>query len=215
MEGLWVMHDGPRSRGGYRGKEAIVYGLTPEVADVQLRKLVPDAAICVLDSMSSDFPTVADRYRAMGYRLIRREPLMVRPTQEVPLRTTPFPVCRVQTQEEADAVTKSARSRQILPVDLTVPIPRLRLYAAYDGAAPIGWVRSIVASPSGNWVSNMFVVGKYRRQGIGASLMSAMLKGDEESGANNSVLLASQTGTKLYRSIGNEQIGLLQLFVRR
>jgi GNAT superfamily N-acetyltransferase len=215
MEDLWVMHDGPRTRGGYRGKEAVVWGLAPEVADRQLRKLVPDAAVCVLDSMSSDFSTIADSYKALGYRLIRREPLMVRPTQYAPERISNFPVRRVLTQDEADAVTKSARSRQILPIDLSAPIPKLRLYAAYDGSAPIGWVRSIVASPSGNWVSNMFVVEKYRRQGIAASLISAMLKGDEESGAKNSVLLSSHTGTKLYRSIGYEQLGLLQLFVRR
>jgi len=53
----------------------------------------------------------------------------------------------------------------------------------------------------------------YRRQGIGAALMNAMLRDDKEHGSQASVLLASHAGAMLYPQLGYEKIGELLLFV--
>ena len=87
-----------------------------------------------------------------------------------------------------------------------------RLYAAYDGDVPIGWVRGIRTHSDCAWVAGMFVSPEYRRQGIGRSLLSAMLEDDACHGVNWSVLLASLTGALLYPHLGYREQGLLLLF---
>jgi predicted acetyltransferase len=75
----------------------------------------------------------------------------------------------------------------------------------------VGWVRSIVVG-NATWCSNMYVIERYRRRGIGRTLMCRMLRDDREHGAKSAVLLASHTGAKLYAAVGYEQIGTLLLF---
>jgi predicted acetyltransferase len=57
----------------------------------------------------------------------------------------------------------------------------------------------------------MYVVKSHRRRGIARALMTAMLEDDARHGARHSVLLSSTAGSKLYPTVGYEQIGLLQL----
>ena len=75
----------------------------------------------------------------------------------------------------------------------------------------VGWVRSIAVGEM-TWCSNMYVVEKHRRRGIGRAMMCRMLRDDREHGATMAVLLASHTGAKLYAAVGYEQIGTLLVF---
>jgi GNAT superfamily N-acetyltransferase len=120
---------------------------------------------------------------------------------------------RVTTADLATRLARAARSRQILPEYLRGDAP-LRAYVALKDDEPVGWVRSIVVGDA-TWCSNMFVVPQYRRRGIGAALLDAMLRDDRSGGANLAVLLASHTGAKLYPVVGYEQIGTLLLFAPR
>jgi GNAT superfamily N-acetyltransferase len=113
----------------------------------------------------------------------------------------------------ADRLAKAARSRQVLPAHFAKH-SLLRQYAALDGELPIGWVRSIVVGDA-TWVSNMYVEPKYRRRGIGKSLLARMLRDDRAAGAEMSVLLSSHTGALLYPHVGYERIGTLLLFTPR
>ena len=110
------------------------------------------------------------------------------------------------------AVARAARARQLLPEHLTQPDPPFRLYAAFDQETPVGWVTSVSTGSDCTWVSNLFVDPRYRRRGIGKSLMSAMLDEDAAIGSQYSALMASKTGALLYPQLGYEQHGLLLLF---
>jgi predicted N-acetyltransferase YhbS len=122
-----------------------------------------------------------------------------------------LPIKRVTTRSQADDLNKANRRRQILPVHLGRE-DTVRLYAAYDGTEPVGWVSSIPVQ-AGNWVSNLYVARLYRGQGIGRALMTTMLEDDNSHGAEWSVLLASGDGARLYPHVGYARIGTLQLFV--
>ena len=128
-------------------------------------------------------------------------------------RSERFPLVRVQTPAQADALSKAARRTMLLPEYLTTEPPPLRLYLAQDEAVPqvIGWVGS-AATSKGTWVTSLFVEKAYRRQGVGRDLMAQMLTDDKASGAPASVLLASHTGALLYPTLGYQQLGMLYLY---
>jgi predicted N-acetyltransferase YhbS len=124
--------------------------------------------------------------------------------------TTNDQVVRVRTNELAALIKAAVGRRQILEEKLEDEA--LRLYAAFEEGKPVGWVRSIQGPHNSRWVSNLYVDAAHRRKGLGSALMNAMLADDQHSGADYSVLLASKVGSKLYPTLGYEQIGLLQLF---
>jgi len=212
--GLRVMRDTPRRSGDYRTQEIIPVGLSPVEADKAIRAYDPPRfALVAIDSMDSPLEEIKDEYKDLGYRLLRREPMMVRDLRGVQAKPGLFPVVRVQTAEQAIAISKASGGRQILERDIFGPDPTLRLYACFDGENPAGWVRSIRAEERASWVSNMYVVEDYRRRGLGSALMTAMMEDDLRHGLEWSVLLASNAGSQLYATLGYEQIGVDQLFV--
>lgn len=210
---LRVMRDQPRRSGDYRTEEILAVGLAADEAAQAIRKYKPDRFfLCAIHGIDEPLDKIRDAYKAHHFRLLRREPLMVCRLDKVAVTPGPFPVVRVKTPTQAEAVRNAAGGRQILPQDLGVDTADLRLYAAYDGPEAVGWVRSIRGDESATWVSNMHVQPDYRRRGIASSLMTTMLADDKRFGAEWSVLLASNAGAQLYPTLGYKQIGLLQLF---
>ncbi|AIE83646.1 GNAT family N-acetyltransferase [Fimbriimonas ginsengisoli] len=210
---LWVMRDGPRRRGPYRGEEILAHGISPEEVAEAIREYAPERyAVCAIEGMDTDLEALKDRYKELGFRLLRREPMMVRPLRAEDQLARHPSVVRINHREEADRVAVAAGGRQILPLHLGLDDSPLRLYAWMQEDVPVGWVRSIRCGEAA-WVSNMYVHPNHRRKGIATHLLSAMLFDDRRLGIANSVLLASNAGSKLYPSLGYEQIGLLQLFV--
>jgi len=165
----------------------------------------------VLIDDPDQLPEAVTAFKAKGYRFLGREPLFA---LDIPQRTIflDHPVRRVTTIDDAAAIAKAARSKQILPDHLNTDDSACRLFAAFHEQTPIGWVRSIRTHDNCAWVSNMFVNPDYRRRGIGRSLLSAMLEDDLRLGVQWSVLLASLTGALLYPRIGYVQQGLLLIF---
>ena len=209
---FWQMKDGPRNKGDRRASEVVTTCLDAEKTMAHLRSLEGDRLfVCVLHPVDVSEESVLRGYKALGCRLLRREPMMVRWLTSLPDMPAPFPIRRVASAEDAAKVAKAARTKQILPKDIHDGDANLRLFTAWEGETPVGWVRSIRTSPESTWVSNMFVSSDYRRQGIGRSLMATMLQDDRRYGYRQSVLLASQTGTLLYESLGYERIGTLLL----
>jgi len=210
---LRVMRDLPRRSGDYRAEEILVLGISAAEAVKAIREYKPSRFfLCAIHGMDGSEDEVRDAYKAQHFRLLRREPLMVRSLDGVDVAPGPFPVVRIETPAQAEAVRQGAGGRQILPRDLGVEDANLRLYAAFDGPVAVGWVRSIRGPERTTWVSNMHVQPDYRRRGIASSLMTAMLVDDRRHGAEWSVLLASNAGAQLYPILGYRQIGLLQLF---
>ena len=211
---LWVLADTVPS-GRERTPEVIGYGASPEeVLEARAGAGLTRHTLCVLLDDPSEAPEAIPAYKAVGYRLMTREPLFVLDTSKR-VRHDAAPVRRITSAEMAAAVTSASGARQIFPQHLVPGDSECRLYAAYDGETPIGWTRSIRTHPDRAWVAGLYVQAAHRRQGIGRTLMSAMLDDDERFGVRWSVLLASFTGALLYPHLGYEQKGLLLVFTPR
>ncbi len=211
-DAFWQMKDGPRKSGDRRASEVITTLHDPEQVLTFLKSLKGDRLfLCVMLDVATPEAPIIKSFKAAGCRLMRREPMMVKALDKIEPLTGSYPVTRIVDAEGEEKITNAARTRQILPEHVHDGDSDLRLFAAWDGETPVGWVKSIRATKHHTWVSNMFVKSEYRRQGIARSLMSAMLQSDQQFGFTHSVLLASQVGTKLYESLGYERIGNLLL----
>ncbi len=215
---LWRLSDAPRRRASdtYRGEEWIAWELSPAVVDAQARATAQSKfTVCYLVPLGESDTQVRAAFKALGYRLMSTEPLMVQDLTELPdfPRSERFPIVPVQTSEQADTLAEAARRKMLLPEHLTADPPPIRLYLAQDEAVPqvVGWVGSAITSV-GTWVTSLFVEKAYRRQGVGRALMARMLADDKASGAPASVLLASHTGALLYPTLGYQQLGSLYLY---
>jgi GNAT superfamily N-acetyltransferase len=209
---LWVIRDAERKRPAeYRREEWVGVDVSPKEVDAAARHGTRGRfCICAICPAGvSDLP-LRDGYRELGYRLGGTEPLMLHRLKRIPKLPAPLPIERVLTEELSDRVTEASGRRQILPEDLPDGSP-FRLYAALDGEEPIGWLKSITVGKA-TWVSNVHVLPKYRRRGIGKSLMVKMLRDDRAYGAVQSTLLASHTGALLYEAVGYERLGTLLLY---
>lgn len=210
---FWQMRDGPRKKGDRRSSEVVTTEHDAELVLSHLRGIEGERLfLCVLHDVHTAEQPIIDGFKSQGCRLTNREPMMVKALNSIPGISEPCPISRVVDADRAAAIAKAARSKQILLPDIHDGEADLRLFAAWDGETPIGWVRSIKTSTESAWVSNMFVKQDYRRRGIGKSLMVAMLRDDQRYGFKQSVLLASHSGTLLYETVGYERIGTLLLF---
>jgi GNAT superfamily N-acetyltransferase len=208
---LWVMRDAPRKRGNYRGEEWVAHGVPPaEIDQIARQQTRGRFSICVICALDEPQEAARSGFKALGYRLLRTEPLMVHSLVQIPHFEAPARVERVLSEELAARLARAARSRQILPEHFTADA-KLRQYVALIDDELVGWVRSIVVGDA-TWCSNMYVHPDHRRRGIARALLSRMLQDDRAGGAQSAVLLASHTGAKLYPVVGYEQTGELLLF---
>jgi GNAT superfamily N-acetyltransferase len=214
---VWVLQDAPRTSGDYRRDEWVAHGVPPaEVDRVARRTSRGWWCVSYIHPVGEDDAPLRAAFKSLGYRLGTTEPVMCHDLARIPRCDAPATIQRVTTQAMADALAKLARSRQILPEHLGAADAPLRQYVALDDAgAIVGWVRSIAASEEARWCSNMYVLPKHRRRGIGRAMLSRMLRDDRAAGATTAVLTASHTGAKLYTTVGYEQIGTLYLFTPR
>jgi GNAT superfamily N-acetyltransferase len=212
IDRCWVIRDEARKGGrGYRREEWAALGIDPIEVDAAARRGTRGRfCVCAVHAANESDAPLRAGYKAVGYRLHATEALMMHRLKRIPKVPPPFPISRVLTEELAGLVFKAAGRRQILPEHLKGN-DVLRLYVALDGETPVGWLRSIVVGDS-TWVSNVFTVPKYRRKGVGKSLLAKMLRDDLKYGAKQSVLTASHAGEGLYDSMGYERLGTLLLY---
>ncbi len=207
------MRDDPPKKQDPRVQEWVTTSTDAKAVAIELKSLQPERFfLCAIHTDLDSQDSVKEQFKAYGFRAMRKEPLMVKNLgQDLPFAGS-FQTRRILELEDAMKINNTAGSKQILLPELAEANPKLRLYAAWDGDRPVGWVRSIRTHPDRTWVSNMYVDRNYRRQGVGSQVMRTMLMDDHELGAKWSVLLASTDGSKLYESLGYRQIAILQLF---
>jgi GNAT superfamily N-acetyltransferase len=211
---LWLLSDAPRAKGNRRQSEAVAHHADPKETVETLRRereTVGRHVLCVMLDSPEDAPETRDAYASLGYRFSHSEPQFVLPLERHVDRSD-YPIRRVGEESEAEAIRKAARDRLLLTEHLNELDAPIRLYGAFDGETPIGWVRSVRATSESNMVANLFVNTQYRRRGIGKSLMSALLHDDARYGVKYSALLSSEEGALFYPSLGYEQHGLLLIF---
>lgn len=211
---LWALRDGPRVRPDYRAQEWVASGLPPaKVVEIVRANAERRYAICHIRCSDEEDASIREEYQRLGYRLRTTEPMFMHDLRRIPQAAAPATIERVCTRALADQLAKAARSRQILPKHLAQgDAAPIRQYVALDERkAVIGWVRSIIVGDM-TWVSNMHVIEKHRRRGIGSALLAKMLRDDRSAGATASYLLASHAGAKLYPKLGFKLIGELLLY---
>ena len=211
--GIWVLRDAPRARADYRGEEYVATGVGAAALDALARRHTRGRfKICVLLAGADADVSIRQEFRALGYRLMGTEAMMLHQLAPLAPLAEPFPIVRISSEEQANLLAQAARSRQILPEHLAADPAPMRQYMALDGETPVGWVGSVVVEDCG-WCTNMFVVPSHRRRGIARALLTRMLADDQASGARANILLASHAGAKLYPAVGYETIGRLLIFV--
>ncbi|HRI42827.1 MAG TPA: GNAT family N-acetyltransferase [Fimbriimonadaceae bacterium] len=205
---LWVLQDGPGRKDVPRTVEIVTCNVDPDAVLKQLGRPRFRYALAVISGNGQPIETVKDRFKGAGFRLLRREPLFVRTCED--LGHADASVRRVVTAEDWKAVFRASGRRQIAKEHLERP-DLVRLYAAFEGEATIGWVKSVAVGRN-SWVSNLYVEPERRGKGLGFALMATMLREDAENGMEHSVLLASNAGARLYPRLGYRQVGMLLLF---
>lgn len=214
---LWRLTDGQRPQSdSRRNEEWLACGVSPAVVRARVRREAQGRhSISVILPAGAPDEGVREAYRAMQYRLITTEDLMVHDLKALPgvPRGVPAVVERVRSAGMADRLTRAARTRQILPEHLATDRP-LRAYVALRGGAAVGWVRSITVGRA-TWCSNMHVVARWRRKGIATALVRRMLADDQRDGSRTAVLSASHAGTRLYLACGYRILGRLLMFLPR
>lgn len=212
VDPLWVMRDAARKNAkDYRREEWCAFKTPAEEVDSIVREHTRGRyAICAFHGIDTSDETLRADYKTLGYRLGYTEGVMVHALKQIPNIKSPAKIERVLTQDLADAVTKAARYRQILPEHLTTDAS-LRLYAALIDGEVVGWVRTI-ACKGGAWVSNMEVRPEFRRRKIASALLVKMMRDDRKQGIKNSVLTSSKAGAKLYTTLGYQPLATLLLF---
>jgi len=214
VDPLWMLHDAPRAdRKERRNREYLACGTPPGQVVELIERTKPDRyALCVIHPGLERNSGIEQAYKGLRFRYARHEPVFVADVRHLEQGGPSPRVRRVRTADDAAAVSRAARRRQIPNHEVEREDADAALFAALDDGEPVGWVSSIRTSRDSAWVANLFVRQEHRGQGLGGALMRAMLAFDAERGVRFSVLTASQAGSRLYPSVGYRQIGTLQLF---
>lgn len=204
---IYVMRDDPPRRRP-RKAEVVVAGAEP-AAVVSLIGQIDLGWHFIADIRSTEEEaSQGDRaYGGLGYRRLATEWVFGHDLQQVPVYECDPPVQFIETPDAYAAIPQR------------VPQPRkwrpdARQYAIWDQDRDYGWVMS---RPTGNdaYVEDLFVHADVRRKGFGRALMSRLLLDDRAAGVENSVLIASSAGSRLYPQLGYVPLGVLRIYCPR
>lgn len=212
VDGIWVMRDAPRKNPrDYRKEEWIAWNCDPAKVDARARRETRGRFfVCAVTESESDQEEAKSAYKRLGYRLLATEPLFRHDLKRIPQASSPAEIAKVTTSDLVGKLAKATRSRPIPESQLGEAAPFRQYVALLDGEV-VGWVRSVDAAGS-TWCSDLRVVERFRRKGIGRALLAGMLRDDRSRDANGSVLLSSHTGALLYPQLGYRQLGVLSIY---
>ena len=201
---VWIMQDSP-ARKGARKCEVVAHGIEPEKVIRAVNKAgVGWHFLCDIHLREADFDLIRSKYKTLGYRAVSTEWLFVHNLQKI-LRFKSEPtVIEIGDANTLESIHQRAKQKRKLLKDT-------RLFGVWDKQQDIGWVRSIPRGKAA-WVSDLYVYESHRGRGYGRALMTKLLSEDRKQGLEQSVLLASSDGARLYPHLGYERIGVLQMF---
>lgn len=206
IDGAWWLRDDPTLRERRRNDEWI----TRSSIDVGiLHRLAHESTksgftISAVTTNAEEEVLMRARFRKLGYRLWRTEPLMTRSTEKTPRFDTLANVRLVETDAIPSRRT-NAQEGSTISKKLWKGSPT-RCHVAMLHERVAGWARSISVNDS-SWCDSMFVEPEFRRRGIGRALVVTMLRADRAAGLSASVLAARHAGAKLYSSVGYQTAG--------
>lgn len=214
---LWVLQDAPLTRAGKpvkdrRKDEVITHSQPVEEIMRQIKEVgLGWHFLCCISPLGEPTEPIRDEMKARGYRKIGTEWMFVHDLQDIRRYESDPPVRRVREMAEVEAIKAEKRRWPMRTEDLPHDDAPQRLYAALDDGRAYGWVSSIPVGKKA-WVADLFVPARYRGRGFGRALMSRIVQEDPNYGIEQSVLMASAAGARLYPHVGYREIGTLQVF---
>lgn len=211
--GSWWLRDGPDIRNRRRNDEWIApSGVDPEKLDHWARERALGRFLVSAVAVDADEQvSLRAKYRTLGYRLWRTEPLMSRSTLRISRSAAGTEVSLVDTEAMATQLAEVTREKMMPKEYLALQSSPVRCHVAMISDRIAGWARSISIGDSG-WCDSMFVEPEFRRRGVGRALVEAMLRSDRTAGLTASVLVARHAGAKLYAAIGYQTMGTVLVF---
>lgn len=214
---LWILRDRNPRPGLARTEEIFAYGAATNEVVRALRDYAPRGryALEPFVTPEDDAEQLKAAFKAAGYRLSNTEPLFVAPLQNREPATASWTIRRVQSVEEARIISKQLYGksyRKVRPEDVVSATPAIRMYwVDVDGQA-VAVARSLMPQPAATWMQDVVTVPAFRRRGIATALLGHILADDMIHGSQHSVLLASQSGSRLYPLLGYQQRAVLQIY---
>jgi len=208
------MHDGPRSNpnADVRRDEFACFGCTPtEALTTASAAAKGNFAVCYVLPQGADDTEIRKEFKSLGCRLGATEAFMENDSPAIEATEPIIPIIRIADQAHADAIGKAWRRKQIQSHDIGNKNATQRVYTIHDGTKFIGSSSSIRVGDA-SWIGSVYVDEAYRRKGLGTALMTRAMSDDRALGITKSFLLASHTGSKLYRQLGFEQLGTMYIY---
>ncbi|MEZ6095987.1 MAG: GNAT family N-acetyltransferase [Pirellulaceae bacterium] len=211
-DGIWVLRDQERKNPkDYRKEEWVSYSVSiEETLRIAAKHTRGRYCVSAFLSPNQDEQAFRETFRNHGMRLIATEPFFVHDLNRIPRKQSPAKLKQIQSDADNSRFAKTSRSRSI-PETCFGNDGIFRQYIAEIDGEIVGWVRSVPYADQ-TWVADMYVRDKWRRLGIGAHMLSHMLRDDRKLGFAQSVLLSTHTGAHLYPRLGYEQIATLFIY---
>ena len=181
--------------------ELIVGDLPPRVVWERIQAAAPGLPHW-LSFCTSQPELVTETCLSLGYGLKDSEYLMVREIgASQPMSFDPR-VRRLEHVAQVEMLNKARGYRVFAPVQLGDP--RLKIYAIETEGQMVSWGAALLTADNSLYVSNTYTMPQFRRRGYAAAVLSSMLADGADAGLNSALLVSSQDGRKLYRSMAFE-----------
>jgi GNAT superfamily N-acetyltransferase len=184
-----------------------IQGIAPDaaLAAVQAYDPLPHHYLLVVD----DQPDTLAAYTAAGYRPAFSEYLMARSLDDLPPLDPSVPVQRVRDDAEAAHVNAADAEAEPWVRPGNREAPNIRHYYTMQDGVVAARARSWQLGRACSYVTHVFTHPAYRRRGLARAVMLRLLHDDAAQGIATSLLVASEEGDLLYRSMGYARLATL------
>ncbi len=155
-----------------------------------------------LSFCTSDPAMVTQACLELGYGLKDNEYLMARSVDPAQGLAFDPRVRRLQRSTEIENLNKARGYRVFAPIQLGDP--RLTIYAIDAEGQTVSWGAALLSGDNSLYVSNTYTIPHFRRRGYASAVLTSMLADAAEKGVTSALLVSSQDGRQLYRSLAFE-----------
>jgi ribosomal protein S18 acetylase RimI-like enzyme len=175
------------------------------LAAVQAYDPLPQHYLLVID----DQPDTLTAYTAAGYRLAFSEYLMARSLSDLPPADPTVAVALVRDAAEAAQVNANDTETEPWVRPGNLEAPNMRHYYTMQDGVVAARARAWQPDQACSYVTHVFTHPAYRRRGLARAVMLRLIHDDAVHGVTTSLLVASEEGDLLYRSLGYTRMATL------